>query len=334
MALAALIALSPTAKALTLTYEDTLSGHPIGAPFIGGQFRINLQDFDMGTVYPTRPDGTATGFGEGGAAGSVTTGITAVNGIAGQTTATGASPLVVGGEDTWGIAKILTITDAAGSVIWSETGKNAQLTVMFYGESDFYQKQLAGGFSNEDGVNLHADVYLQSKTDPSYTQYNPLGGSAGRLALDKYNTVTDSNGTTSLLGVPILTTVSKANFIHAAGVLGGLATEFNSTFNNTSGGQGQAYLDVTGGTDAAQFNLNGFTSPFVAGTTADLFAQFTTVALGAPSPNQPIADWLVSSNDPIRGNALGVPDTGSTLLMLGLGLGFLAEAYRRRSKNA
>src|SRR5438552_3695686 len=82
--IAALVGLSPNAMALTLTYEDTLSGHSVGSPFIGGLFRINLQDFDMGTVYPNQPVGTSTGFGENGAAGSVASGITAVNAFPGQ----------------------------------------------------------------------------------------------------------------------------------------------------------------------------------------------------------------------------------------------------------
>jgi hypothetical protein len=321
-ALAALIALTPSASAIVFSYEEAGGGHNIGDPFVSGGFRINLQDFDMGTVYPVVNTGTSVGSPV------PTTGINLVNAIPGQVQATGARPTaspVPGLEDTWGIARIVTITDLSGRVIWSEVGKNAQLTVMFYGEQDFMVTQLANGFQNIDGVGLHADLYFQSKTDPAYTAYNPDNGSAFRTGVDTYTTVTD--------GQKILTTVSTAGFIHNAGTLGGLATEFNSTYNQTSGGQGQAYLSVTGGTDAAQFNTDDFLSPFGTGATADLFAQFTTIALtGAPnSPSQAhVSDWLVSSNDPIRGSVQGVPDAGSTVLMFSLGLGFLAVAYRRR----
>jgi hypothetical protein len=314
-ALSALIAFSPSASAVDFSYEDTVSGHAIGEAFTGGGFRINLQNFDMGTTYPSLgATGTSAGFGQDGGAASVGAGITALNGI--QTAGpTGA----VGAEDSWGIARIITITDLVGSVIWSEAGKNAEITAMFYGVQDFYIRQLANGFQNIDGTGLTADFYFQSKTDPLYTQYDPNSGSAGRTGLDDYTTVTD--------GTMFLRTVSVPDFIHDAGVLGGLDTEFNSTFNNTSGGQGQAYVSVTGGADAAQFDTNGFVSPFGTGTTADLFAQFTTVA---PSG---VSDWLVSSNDPVRGNIAGVPDSGSTLLMLTMGLAGLALGYRRRNRK-
>jgi hypothetical protein len=316
-AISALIGFVPSASSLVLTYEDSVSGHAVGTPFVGGTFLINLQDFDMGTLYPSTLPGGAAGFGENGTGTqTVAGGISTLNSI--QTAgAVGANP--AGGEDTWGIARINTITDQFGSIIWSTAGKQAELTVMFYGEQDFYIQNLANnpGYQSIDGVGLHADLWLQSFTDPGFTQYNPGQGSAGRTALDRYTSVTD--------GTMILSTVSTAGFLHGPGQFGGPSSEFNSVFNPNAGGEGQAYLSVTGGADAAQFNTNGYTSPYIPGNTADLFAQFTTDA------NPGVSNWLVSSNDPIEGNiARGVPDSGSTLLLFGLGLGFLAEAYRRR----
>jgi hypothetical protein len=311
LALSTLVGLSPTASAITFTYEDTVSGHAIGEAFTGGGFRINLQNFDMGTVYPTVAEGTTVGFGAGGGAGSVGAGITALNGIAGQTAPTGA----VAPEDSWGIARIITITDLAGSVIWSETNKNAEITMMFYGVQDFYMQQVENGFQHINGVDLQADFYFQDKNDVGYTQYNPLLGSGGRTGQDSYTTVTD--------GTQFLTTESVAGFIHGPNEFGGVATEFLSNFHLTAGGNGQVYLQVTGGTDAAQFESNGFASPHGAGTTADLFAVFTTTPTS-------VSDWLVASNDPITGSIpQGVPDSGSTLLMLGFGLVCLGLGYRR-----
>jgi len=339
------ISLLPVAQAqLSFRYEEAGGGHAIGDTFTGGDFRINLSDFDMGTLYPSLgAPGTSVGFGQGGSAASVQAGITALDAIQTSgangalptpTTINGvAQPGTVGLEDTWGIARITQITDAAGFIIWSEAAKNQQLTIVFYGEKDFYLRQLASGFQQTDGVGLHVDLYLQDKTDPSYTPFNPFLGSTGRLDLSHYATVTDSNGTTAALGVPILTTVSTPGFIHDAGVLGGLAAEFTSNFNQTSGGDGQGYLSVTGGTMASQFNTNGFVSPFGTGNTADLFAQFTTRAiLGTPDA---VSDWLVSSNDPVRGRlAVGVPEASTTmagaagLLIVG------ATLYRRRLQAA
>jgi hypothetical protein len=317
-ALAALIALTPSASAIVLTYEEAGNGHNIGDAFTGGSFQIKILDFDMGTVYPNLASGTSVGST------TPAVGIPLVNAIPGQVQAVNAMPAAGGGlEDTWGIARITDIFDSAGVKIWSEAGKNAQLTIMFYGEQDFFVHQNADSTTSIDGVGLHADLYFQSKADGSYTPYDGTLGGGGRTGVDTYTNVTD--------GTKILTTISTAGFIHDVGDpnTGGAATEFNSLFNPNSGGTGQTYLSVTGGTDAAQFNTNGFLAPFAAGTTADLKANFTTVALGVGGVD-PVSNWLVSSNDPIRGNVSGVPDAGSSVLMFSLGLGFLAVAYRRR----
>jgi PEP-CTERM putative exosortase interaction domain len=316
--LLALGGLSSTGHAqLVLSYEDTVSGHAIGEAFTG-QFRINLQNFDMGSLYPNLgAPGTAAGYGAGGSATSVADGITTLNGIQ-----TAGSTGAIGEEDTWGIARILTITDLAGSVVWSEAGKNQQLTVVFYGEQDFYVNQLADGFQEINGVGLHVDIYLQDMSDPAFTQYDPLQGSAGRSALDQYATVTD--------GWNILRTVSKAGFLHDDGVLGGLDTEFSSIFNASSGGTGQVYLDVIGGTDAALFDTDAFTSPFIPGQTADLFAQFTTTVF---APGAGVSDWLVRSNDPVTGiYASPIPEP-STYGLIGATVLAGAMLYRRRQRN-
>jgi hypothetical protein len=339
------ISLLPVARAqLSFRYEEAGGGHAIGDAFTGGDFRINLSDFDMGTLYPSLgPTGTSVGFGQGGAAGSVQAGIAALD--ATQTAgANGALPTLttingvpqagtLGLEDTWGIARITQITDSAGFIIWSEAAKNQQLTIAFYGEKDYYVRQLASGFQQTDGVGLHVDLYLQDKTDPSYTAFNPFLGSAGRLDISHYTNVTDSNGTNSLLGVPILTTISTPGFIHDVGVLGGLAAEFTSNFNQTSVGDGQGYLSVTGGTMATQFNTNGFVSPFGTGNTADLFAQFTTRAiLGTPDA---VSDWLVSSNDPVRGRlSVAVPEASTTMAGVAGLLLVGATLYRRKKLQA
>ncbi len=302
---------------LVLSYEDTISGNAIGDAF-SGQFRINLQNFDMGSLYPSLgAPGTAAGYGANGTGTqTVAGGISTLNGIQ-----TSGSTGAIGEEDTWGIARILSITDLAGSVVWSEAGKNQQLTVMFYGEQDFYVNQLANGFQEINGVGLHVDIYLQNMDDPLFTQYNPLAGSGGRSSLDEYATVTD--------GWNILRTRSVAGFLHDDGTLGGLDAEFSSIFNASSGGTGQMYLDVIGGTDAALFDQNAYTSTFVDGRTADMFAQFTTTVLTPGS----VGDWLVRSNDPVTGiYASPIPEP-STYGLIAASVLAGAMLYRRRQRN-
>lgn len=328
LAILSSFAITPAARAqLNLRYEEAFGTHAAGSAF-SGPFRINLQDFDMGTLYPSLgTPGTAAGYGQNATGTTIQGGINALDAL--QTAgAVGArsQPTVINGvsqassngmDDSWGIARILTITDMAGGVVWSEAHTNQQLTVMFYGEKDFYVNQLANGFQEIDGVGLHANIYLQNKNAVDYTAYNPFLGSAGRTGIDTFTTVTD--------GAMIMSTVSTAGFLHNAGTLGGLATEFISVFNASSGGTGQTYLNVTGGTQMADFNTNSFHSDYVPGVTADLFAQFTTV------PNIDTANWLVNSNDPVQGVAVPEPSTYGLFAAMTLA-GIVA--LRRRVRQA
>lgn len=317
LALAAL-GLSPVAKAqLQFTYEDSVSGHAVGSAYTG-PIRVNLQLFDSGSLYPSLGSpGTAAGYGQNGTGTqSLAGGISTMNSL--QASApTGGMP----NEDSWGVARVVTITDLAGSVVWSEANKNAELTLMFYGLQDFYVSQLANGFQEIDGTGLNVDWYYQSKTDPTYTQYDPLQGSSGRTGLSSYTSVTD--------GTKVLSTTSVGGFIHPNGTLGGTATQFASVFNETSGGTGQTYLNVTGGSMGSYFDTNGFDSPFMAGVTADLFAQFTTVV------NDTNSDWLVRGNDPVSGLfAVPVPEPSTYGLMAAAALLGGAILRRRKQKKA
>lgn len=323
------LASNASAQSLVLAYEENFGTHVAGESFAGA-FRINLQNFDMGSTYPDLgAPGTAAGFGANGTGPqTVQDGITTLNGI--QTSgATGGvlQPTLINGEaqpgssgfdDSWGIARIISITDLDGGVVWSEVGKDQQLTLFFYGIKDFYVSQLANGFQQINGVGLQADLYLQDKSAPGYTAYDPFPGSGGRVGTNGYTTVTDGN--------LILSTVSVGGFINDAGTLGGLATEFSSTFNNTSGGTGQAYLNVIGGSDAAKFNTDFFASPFIPGVTADLFTQFTTTITSSTG------DWLVRSNDPVTGNFVPVPEPSTYGIAAVVGL-FGIVALRRRNRQ-
>jgi hypothetical protein len=306
---------------LVLSYETTTSGHAIGEAFTGGGFVIKYFNFDMGTVYaPLGAPGTAAGFGQNGTGTqTVAGGITTLNGIP-HTDATGAMP--AGGEDSWGIAKVEGIFDTAGGRIWSQDVKGQELTVMFYGAQDFYVQQVENGYQEINSTGLHVDMYLQTVGGPGYTAYNPLLGAGGRLTQSTYTTVTD--------GTMILSTVSTGGFMFPNGTFGGLATEFRTNFNAGSGGLGEAYLNITGGTMASVFDTDSITSPVSLATNpglrADLFAQFTTSLT-------PVSDWLVSSQDPVTGLMVPIPEP-STYGLIAAGALIGIVALRRMKKRA
>jgi hypothetical protein len=130
-----------------------------------------------------------------------------------------------------------------------------------------------------------------------------------------------------------LSLLSTPGFINANGTFGGTAAEFQS---NTAD-LGKAALNVIGGASAAQFDTNGIGFGGTSGlglvnglagqTTADVWLAFTS----SPGSN----GWDVNSNDPMLANiSTGqVPDSGSTLVMLGMGLIGLGLGYRRRRKT-
>jgi len=309
MTLAALVALAPSANAIPLTW---VTGPQAGQAFAGGAIQIKATNYDTGSLYPVQPVGTV------------------VSGAATLDALQSRAPLgfVAGQGDSWGILKITEIdaraSDGVLRPIFVDSSSSFELTAMFWGVTDFMLTQISpgsalpGGGQIIDGTGLRVDLY----SDPS-KNFNQTGGPGLAHTVNTYPTVTNGTLELSLLSTP--------GFINAAGTLGGIATEFESNTANT----GYAALNVTGGASAAQFDTNGigfsgsfgaaFTPGLGATTAADIWFSFTST--------QGSDGWDITSNDPMLANIRpGVPDTGSTLLMLGAGLALMGEAYRRRQK--
>jgi hypothetical protein len=306
-----------------LTWVD---GPQAGQSFAGGGIQIKAVNYDTGTLYNPIGIGSSIGYsgspGAGVAAGEATLNLPAnvarpiLNGMPAAT------------EDSWGIVRITNIQATASDGVLRDIYNSAlapvELTAMFWGIRDFHLTQvsagsgLAGAGQVIDGTNMRVDIWSDASKD-----FNQTAGPGGRTGIPSYPTVTNGTLELSLLSTP--------GFINANGTFGGAATEFEA---NTAS-VGYAALNVTGGASAAQFNTNaiGFQGssggsflPGVAGqTSTDVWFSFTST--------QGVNGWDITSNDPMLANispGTSVPDTGSTLLMFGLGLAFLGEAYRRR----
>ena len=206
-------------------------------------------------------------------------------------------------------------------MVWSPSATN-NLFVMFHGERDFYLEQGPNVLLGQQiicGTGLLLDVWETASDTWSNTPFGPLQGGAGRTGDATYNGLT--------VGTKILSLASRNSFLNAAGQYGGLATEFQTNFNNNgTTGAGTSYLDVTGGTQAGYFDSNTFFTPtsLTAGVSnADVYLNWDI------RPNDLAGtDWLAKSHDPAQADFLPEPATIVIWSLLGV-LG-LAVSWRRR----
>lgn len=304
-------------SALPLTWLD---GPEAGQSFAGGGIMIKAVNYDTGTLYNELPVGTSVGYSGSPGAG-VAGGEATLNALP-QRAALNGQP----SEDSWGIIKITDIlaigSDGKQHSIYNSIASPYELSAMFHGEQDFFVNQVSPGSSLPgagqiiDGTGLRVDIYSGAK------DFDQTGGPGARTGANTYPTVTNGTLELSLLSTP--------GFINANGTLGGSATEFESNTANV----GYAALNVIGGASASMFDTNaiGFGGSSGADYLAGVAGQASTDVWFSFTATQGINGWDVTSNDPMLANVASssVPDSGSTLLLIGLGLAALAAVYRGR----
>ena len=255
-----------------------------------GDIKITINAFDAGTV------------GYGNTSGTKCTTIAGCDTAAAQP-----APNAVGSEDTWGIFSVQSITRVSdGGLLWT-AGNGEFLTGIFGGIKDTYVE--VNGQISPTTLALGTGGWLNMyKTGVNYDASN---GPSGRIGEFGYDGITNVNGTLAL----------SAQF--GQGALGGNPeyTYVSNFANNTISGNGQGYLDVTGGSMADMFDTNAQRDPN--GNLHDLFLKVTYGQTGRSAEY----GWTVDATGDVQGN---VPEPGS-LALLGLGFAGLAGLRRRRA---
>lgn len=209
----------------------------------------------------------------------------------------------IGDEDTWGVAYV-TVIDANdnGTPDYVFGAGGEFLTIMFHGGHDT-STTLASATVNSVTAPFQITATAGVVMDVYLTTTNPF--TAGQFAP---NGSADRSGNT------------YANVTTGTKVLSLTSDSFQTFFNASTSGTGNAFFSVdAGNSDATWASL--FDTNKQNGGLSDLHVQFTT---NIPAPS----DWLVTSNDPARGFIAPLPGAAS----MGFGLlGLIGLGRKRRA---
>ncbi len=251
------------------------------------------------------------------------------------------SPCALGSgcENNFVVGNVSEITDGFNA-LWSSGTGGEYITFIKYGISDFsdistgpmssnhYAKgATAAGTGNAaaDGF-IHLDFYIDSAPgmNPNTT------GPASRTGYSTYTGLTDGTLFLSTILVPGIATDDPST----AGIDESTATLFINRTAQTVPltGDGSFFAAITGGSQQALFNSNGYLSG-----AADFFGQFDLTPNSHASCNGPMgasspACFDSALNDPLRGAAVPIP---AAIGFLGIGFsGLLSCAWIRRRRSS
>ena len=311
-----------TANAIVLAYEEDPDGAgplTIGSPY-SGPVDLVLRGVGSGTVYSSfGPNGTTVGSSTPGTANA---GVLMMDAVP-QSPAPGR---IAPSEDQWGIGFISAIIDpATNAIVWSPSGKNSQITGIFYGGKDFFGRQDATLTQTIAQIGLSIDLYEQTGQIPAPSLAGTSPGQ--RTGPNTFPNFAPSGGPSTLLG-----RFNSINGFLDAGA-GATDAEVVTTFTNSVGAQGsvQGFLSVDNSVGQQAGGVSIFENNGFAGIFNNNLADARFIL--AEQTNSPSNPWLVSVNGPLNTSIVPEPSTFLTGLACMLPM-FGAALARRRATRA